>query len=504
VNAVYARQSLDKKDSLSIETQIELSKAELGDEPVKLYIDKGFSGKNANRPDFRRMMADVKQGLIKKVVVYKLDRLSRSLLDFAEMIEIFKKYDVDFVSTREKFDTSMPIGNAMLSIIMVFAQLERETIQIRVQDSYYSRSAKGAYDCVAPYGYSKCKADFNGKPISTLEVDEYSSEIIRNIFEAYAYTSTSLGYLSRQLNERKIPTPRGVEWDSCKLSRIMANPVYVKADADVYQYYKTTEIKITNPIVDFMGVNGCVTYGKWDHMRRKFAQLSDLTLSIGLHKGIVDADTFLRCQYKLNDNAQIDNSSRGKHSWLTGFIKCGYCGKAMKVTFSAKAPEDKKFVCSGATNYGTCVESSRISIGVIEGTIEYEIFKHIKLRKDLVLYAAQQDDAIEKQFKMDIARIELQIENLIQALADGNTVTMSYINSKIVELEVQKTEVVKKQQRHQLSKASELQLKQFGDILIMWAEMTVEQKHDVGKMLIDTVRVFEGNIQIEWKYNFAL
>jgi predicted SnoaL-like aldol condensation-catalyzing enzyme len=92
---------------------------------------------------------------------------------------------------------------------------------------------------------------------------------------------------------------------------------------------------------------------------------------------------------------------------------------------------------------------------------------------------------------------------LIQALADGNTVTMSYINSKIAELEVQKTEVVKKQQRHQLSKTSELQLKQFGDILTMWAEMTVEQKHDVGKMLIDTVRVFDGNIQIEWKYNFA-
>ncbi len=88
-------------------------------------------------------MRDIKRGLIAKVVVYKLDRISRSILDFANMMELFQQYNVEFVSSTEKFDTSTPMGRAMLNICIVFAQLERETIQKRVTDAYYSRSQRG-------------------------------------------------------------------------------------------------------------------------------------------------------------------------------------------------------------------------------------------------------------------------------------------------------------------------------------------------------------------------
>lgn len=107
MEAIYARQSLDKKDSLSIETQIELCKLEsTGD--VKVYIDRGFSGKNTNRPQFTKMMEDIERGLVDKVIVYKLDRLSRSLLDFAAMIDTFKRHDVAFLSTRENSTQGRP------------------------------------------------------------------------------------------------------------------------------------------------------------------------------------------------------------------------------------------------------------------------------------------------------------------------------------------------------------------------------------------------------------
>ena len=136
VDALYARQSVDKKDSISIESQIEFCKYETRGNPYEIYTDRGFSGKNINRPDFERMMTDVKSGKIRRVIVYKLDRISRSILDFSNMMEAFQQYHVEFVSSTEKFDTSTPIGRAMLNICIVFAQVERETIQTRVTDAY--------------------------------------------------------------------------------------------------------------------------------------------------------------------------------------------------------------------------------------------------------------------------------------------------------------------------------------------------------------------------------
>ena len=113
IDAIYARQSVDKKDSISIESQIEFCKYELKGGNCKEYTDKGYSGKNTDRPKFQELVRDIKRGLIAKVIVYKLDRISRSILDFANMMELFQQYDVEFVSSTEKFDTSTPMGRAM-------------------------------------------------------------------------------------------------------------------------------------------------------------------------------------------------------------------------------------------------------------------------------------------------------------------------------------------------------------------------------------------------------
>ena len=128
-DALYSRQSVERVDSISIESQLEYCKYETRGNPYKEYIDRGYSGKNTNRPAFEEMLEDIRQGKISRVIVYKLDRISRSILDFANMMDIFQKYNVEFVSSTERFDTSTPIGRAMLNICIVFAQLERETIQ---------------------------------------------------------------------------------------------------------------------------------------------------------------------------------------------------------------------------------------------------------------------------------------------------------------------------------------------------------------------------------------
>ena len=145
--AIYARQSVEKEDSISIESQIEMCEYEARGEAYLVYSDKGFSGKNTNRPEFQRMMSDIKSGRkgITKVIVYRLDRISRSILDFSTMMDTFSKMKVEFSSATERFDTSTPMGRAMLNICITFAQLERETTQQRVRDTYAARSQKGFY-----------------------------------------------------------------------------------------------------------------------------------------------------------------------------------------------------------------------------------------------------------------------------------------------------------------------------------------------------------------------
>ena len=169
MTAIYARQSIDKKDSISIDTQIEFCRRFAGTEECRVYTDKGWSGKNIDRPEFQRLLSDIKRGSITKLVVYKLDRISRSLNDFSNLMELFRQYNVEFASTVETFDTSTPIGRAMLGIIMVFAELERENILMRVKDNYYARGEKGLYLGGPPtFGFDKVPTSLGGIKTSVL------------------------------------------------------------------------------------------------------------------------------------------------------------------------------------------------------------------------------------------------------------------------------------------------------------------------------------------------
>ena len=113
-------------------------------EQYKIYRDQK-SGKDTNRAEFQNMLEDIRDGGIDTVIVYKIDRISRSVYDLGNFMSEFEKYKVEFISINEKFDTSTPMGQAMLQIIMVFAELERKTIRLRIIDNYYARGKEGGY-----------------------------------------------------------------------------------------------------------------------------------------------------------------------------------------------------------------------------------------------------------------------------------------------------------------------------------------------------------------------
>ena len=144
--AIYSRKSKFTGKGESIENQVEICKSrikaqypDINDNDILIFEDEGFSGGNMNRPKFKEMMRLVKDNKIKAIYSYRLDRISRSVVDFANMYEILTELNVSYISATECYETSTPLGRAMMSIATVFAQLERETIAERIKDNMKER-----------------------------------------------------------------------------------------------------------------------------------------------------------------------------------------------------------------------------------------------------------------------------------------------------------------------------------------------------------------------------
>ena len=421
IDAIYARQSVDKKDSISIESQIEFCKYELKGGNCKEYTDKGYSGKNTDRPKFQELVRDIKRGLIAKVVVYKLDRISRSILDFANMMELFQQYNVEFVSSTEKFDTSTPMGRAMLNICIVFAQLERETIQKRVTDAYYSRSQRGfKMGGKAPYGFHTEPIKMDGINTKKLVVNPDEAANIRLMFEMYAQPTTSYGDITRYFAERGILF-HGKELIRPTLAQMLRNPVYVQADLDVYEFFKSQGAVIVNDAADFTGMNGCYLYQGRDVKPSKKNDLKDQMLVLAPHEGIVPSDIWLTCRKKLMNNMKIQSARKATHTWLAGKIKCGNCGYALMSIFN---PSGKQYLrCTKRLDNKSCPGCGKIITSELEAVVYQQMVKKLASYKTLTgrKKAAKANPKIAA-LQVELAHVDSEIEKLVDSLTGATPV----------------------------------------------------------------------------------
>lgn len=483
MDAIYARQSVDKADSLSIQGQIDLCRQKAG-ETFQVYQDKGYSGKNTNRPAFQRMMEDVERGLIQKIIVYRLDRFSRSIADFGRLWETLRKHDVEFVSINETFDTSTPMGRAMLNIIMVFAQLERETTAERVRDNYYQRAKLGSWPGgPAPYGFSIGKLPGpDGVPAPGL-VPNDRVPVVERIFQSYASPEGTLGSVARELNGDGIPAPRRATWDSVALSRILHSPLYVMADEDVYLYYQGKGLNFANRLEEFDGLHAGMIVGKRDRSAGKYQDLRDQHFSLANHYGILPSELWLRCQYKLDRNRQLGGAGRGKHTWLTGLLKCAKCGYSVKVN----RDRDKYYlVCSGRSNLGLCDASIRADLRALENSAAVE------LEKLLAECPHMEEDVEEnRETARALAQIDQKIDRLMTALAESSDLTMPYINRTVSKLEEQRKELLEQQARQHSSPAVKRKHLKFGPL-------DFEQKKLVAAQFIQEIRLSGETAEVIW------
>ena len=309
-DCIYSRQSVDRKDSISIESQIDFCKYELKGGSCRVFKDKGYSGKNTDRPEFQKLLGEIRKGKVRRVIVYKLDRISRSILDFATMMELFQEYDVEFVSSTEKFDTSAPMGRAMLNICIVFAQLERETIQKRVTDAYYSRCLKGFHmSGQAPYGYQLEPTVVEGIRTKKMVADPVAADHVRLMFEMYAEPETSFGNITRYFEEHDIKI-YGKSMFRTFLSQLLRNPVYAQADLELYEFFKSQGAAIVNDASDFAGTNGCYANKKIEELDTRRQTISKAIAELSVET--ISPQQIKKLSYYLDNWDSIDFDDKRK------------------------------------------------------------------------------------------------------------------------------------------------------------------------------------------------
>lgn len=304
--AIYVRVSTlyqVDKDSLPMQKQdlLAYAKLMLGTDDCVIFEDAGYSGKNTDRPKFQEMMSQIRAGGFTHLLVWKIDRISRNLLDFATMYSELKDLGVTFVSKNEQFDTSTAMGEAMLKIILVFAELERNITSERVSATMISRATNGQWNGGrVPYGYNW---DSENQEFSFNE-DEYNiAKMIHDLYE----TERSLVRESRILNSKGYRTRAGNEWNPVSLHIILRSVFY----CGDYRYNVLKEGD-----------------------RQKVKDESEWVTVEDHHPSIVSREQKERIISILDANSRINkkknNYKSGKYSHIfTGLCYCGSCGSPM-------------------------------------------------------------------------------------------------------------------------------------------------------------------------------
>lgn len=227
--AVYTRKSSEEGLEMefnSLEAQRESCEAYVASQRAEgwllvpdRYDDGGFSGGTLDRPALKRLLVDIEAGKVDIVVVYKIDRLSRSLMDFSRLVEVFDQHKVTFVSVTQSFNTTTSMGRLTLNILLSFAQFEREVIGERIRDKFAASRKRGMWmGGWAPLGY-----EVNDRK---LVINETDAKLVRSIFARFLKIGSATA-LARQLIAENTRNKYGKLIDKGMLYKLLNNPVYI-------------------------------------------------------------------------------------------------------------------------------------------------------------------------------------------------------------------------------------------------------------------------------------
>lgn len=501
--ALYARKSIERENSISCETQLEYCKSMIKPdeqtEKVVTFVDNGFSGGNVDRDGFQKMMRQVERGKISKIIVYRLDRISRSLSDFVNILNTLKKYNVKFISSQELFDTSSPYGEMIVKILMIFAEFERQSIIERVTQAYAHRSEMGFYmGGRKPYGFTLTDTIIHNIKTKMLSPVAEEIEQLKYIFEAYSVPGITLRRLMDNLIDNNI-LPTDGSWSTGKISTILKNPIYVKADNDVYEYLLKHNTNIISDVSEFNGVHGLQIYGKTKHSADDWSDMKAVVMS---HEGIINSDVWLNCQKKLEKNRQIGNAISNTTSWLGGKIVCQSCGRTMTVTKGGKRKDGSQtryFSCTGKSHNRICKGTSKpIYADSLEDMVYELVSEKLENLKGCRKKISTDNSNQINLLKNRISEIKRAQEKLVNLLMNDTIEAdmINLLNERAKKLAEEKADILAKidtleNEESEIINAINLSKK--------WRTANYEERKAVCNILIHKILIGEsGNCEVVW------
>lgn len=434
-----------------------------------VHVDPGFSGATLERPGIKKVIKDVRTGKCKKIIVWKLDRLSRSQKDTMILLEdVFLENNCNFVSLTENFDTSTPFGRCIVGILSAFAQMERENLKIRTSMGRQARIKKGYFHgSHCPIGY-KFKEGSND-----LIIDPYTSKMVREVFRRFI-SGESIKSISKYILETH--GDNLYDWgNNTAIRRVLRNPVYM----------------------------GYVTLGT--------------EIYKGVHEAIISETDWYLAAAILEHNKNIDKRSytfraagTTADNLLTGLLFCGDCGARMYARKVSKTK--KKYIChSVARTSKAMIKSDNCTNRLHPYTVEQLDTMIIDEIKKLALDQSAFESMVTELreatpdeldgYEERLEEIERQISRLLNLYQLG-IMEISEFQDRITDLKEEKEKIQAEMERQEASAAMPLEIawKHITTLSSVLENGDTEEVHKIIHTLVDKVVVLNNDVTIYWSF----
>jgi site-specific DNA recombinase len=485
--AIYTRKSTEKgleQEFNSLDAQREASEAYIASQRHEGWIalsehydDPGFSGGNIERPGLKKLMRDIERGRIDCVVFYKLDRLSRSLLDFVKLAEFFDQHNVTFVSITQQFSSTTAMGRLILNILLSFAEFERAISAERVRDKIAAAKKKGKYlGGTPPYGYD---VDYQS---TKLVVNQEEAKLVRHLFKMFIETGSCLE-IARDLNVKGIPSKswttkngsfhQGGPWNAQHVYRALNNRTYL---------------------------------GETIHKDKSYP---------GEHQAIVPKSLWERVQ-RIFSNGTARKKGQETHevkTLLRGIIRCGHCDKSMVGTYTKKRNKVvyRYYACSSAikNGYASCPvksvpadEIEKAVVGQLRALLQSPEVIAETFRAAMELQEQELRSLRDEKADLEMRMVELKASasELVSSDfgEDASAEKFSELND-----EIQKTRRMLTEVDERISELTDGQFSEqdVADALRkldpVWDELFPSEQHRILRSLVERVTVFPNGLDIQ-------
>ena len=451
------------------------------DVEIVVFEDEGFSGGNFNRPDLHRFLTIQKENPFNVLVCYRLDRISRNIAEFSNLMQELTAVETSFISIKEQFDTTTPMGRAMMYIASVFAQLEREVIAERIRDNMLELAKTGIWlGGDPPTGFkserfekvSVCEADENNimekksKKACKLIVFEEEMKDVFLIHKKFKELK-SLVKVETYLMQNDILTRNGKYYSVQTIKALLTSLVYVQNDEDTMEYLTSRGIKVyaeDDGRSKFDGKYGYLTYHKTSNRQR--LPMEEWIIAVGLHQGQIPGKEWVETQLLLEKNRDKSYCAAGstnpkKQTIVRGLIKCKACAeKGITTNMRPRNTDVRRPDGSVAYRYSCVIkekskghkcQSDNIAGEKLDNKIidiirdifvpNSEIYQELKK----MAIAENTDSAVEELelLKISYSKIQAEIKKFIDKIPYVDIELMEMINSELKKLKEKKADVEK-------------------------------------------------------------